>query len=142
MSAVAHRQLVKSAADGNFNMLRIWGGAIFEPRAFYDAADGERSLHSRLHSRLHSPPELDYAGVAQFPTTAWLQVIILNIKQVHHLNTKSIILHTKSVILNTKSRHDSPLRDCLACGCRIWRTDVPRYAVRWGHRHQHTAGQD
>ena len=30
---------VQSAAEGNFNMLRIWGGAIFEPRAFYDAAD-------------------------------------------------------------------------------------------------------
>jgi hypothetical protein len=39
MSAVAHRRLVQSAAEGNFNMLRIWGGAIFEPRAFYDAAD-------------------------------------------------------------------------------------------------------
>ena len=39
MSAVAHRRLVQSAAEGNFNMLRIWGGAIFEPRAFYEAAD-------------------------------------------------------------------------------------------------------
>jgi beta-galactosidase/beta-glucuronidase len=39
MTAVAHRRLVQSAAEGNFNMLRIWGGAIFEPRAFYDAAD-------------------------------------------------------------------------------------------------------
>ena len=39
MSAVAHRRLVQSAAEGNFNMLRIWGGSIFEPRAFYDAMD-------------------------------------------------------------------------------------------------------
>ena len=39
ITAVAHRRLVQSAAEGNFNMLRIWGGAIFEPRAFYDAAD-------------------------------------------------------------------------------------------------------
>ena len=39
MSAAGHRRLVQSAAEANFNMLRIWGGAIFEPRAFYDAAD-------------------------------------------------------------------------------------------------------
>jgi hypothetical protein len=35
----AHRQLVKSAADAGFTMLRIWGGGIFEPDAFYDACD-------------------------------------------------------------------------------------------------------
>ena len=39
MSATAHRRLVQSAAEGNFNTLRIWGGAIWEPRAFYDACD-------------------------------------------------------------------------------------------------------
>jgi hypothetical protein len=39
MTAEGHRRLVQSAAEGNFNMLRIWGGAIWEPRAFYDACD-------------------------------------------------------------------------------------------------------
>ena len=39
MSAAGHRRLVQSAAEANFNMLRIWGGGIFEPRAFYDACD-------------------------------------------------------------------------------------------------------
>lgn len=39
MSAVGHRRLVQSAAEGHFNMLRIWGGAIWEPQAFYDACD-------------------------------------------------------------------------------------------------------
>ena len=39
MSAEAHYQLVKSAAEGNMNMLRAWGGGIWEPRAFYDACD-------------------------------------------------------------------------------------------------------
>ena len=39
MSAYAHRRLVQSARDGNFNMLRIWGGGVWEPRAFYDACD-------------------------------------------------------------------------------------------------------
>eukprot|EP00039_Didymoeca_costata_P007213 m.97371 g.97371 ORF g.97371 m.97371 type:complete len:1025 (-) comp13593_c0_seq2:109-3183(-) len=37
--ANALQLLVKSAADANFNMLRIWGGGIFLYKAFYDAAD-------------------------------------------------------------------------------------------------------
>ena len=39
MSAYGHRRLVQSAREANFNMLRIWGGGIYEPRAFYDACD-------------------------------------------------------------------------------------------------------
>ena len=39
MTAVGHRRLVQSAADAHFTMLRLWGGSIWEPRAFYDACD-------------------------------------------------------------------------------------------------------
>ena len=39
MTAYAHQRLVQSAALGRFNMLRVWGGGVWEPRAFYDAAD-------------------------------------------------------------------------------------------------------
>ena len=38
-TAAGHRRLVQSAAEGNFNLIRLWGGSIYEPRAFYDAAD-------------------------------------------------------------------------------------------------------
>lgn len=38
MSAEAHRRLVRSAAEGNMNTIRVWGGGIWEPRAFWDAA--------------------------------------------------------------------------------------------------------
>ena len=53
MSATAHRRLVQSAAEGNFNTLRIWGGAIWEPRAFYDACDefGTSDIYL-LHGRV------------------------------------------------------------------------------------------
>lgn len=33
------RMLVRRAADGGYNMLRVWGGGIFEHPAFYDACD-------------------------------------------------------------------------------------------------------
>ena len=39
MTAVGHRRLVQSAAEAHFTMLRLWGGSIWEPRAFYDACD-------------------------------------------------------------------------------------------------------
>ena len=38
-SADAHTALVKSAADSSMNTLRVWGGGIFLPEAFYEAAD-------------------------------------------------------------------------------------------------------
>ena len=39
MTANAHRRLVQSAAEGKFSMIRIWGGGIYEPRAFFDSCD-------------------------------------------------------------------------------------------------------
>ena len=37
LTAAAHRRLVQSAAEANMNMLRVWGGGIWEPRAWFDA---------------------------------------------------------------------------------------------------------
>jgi len=39
MSADAHTVLVESAVAGGMNTLRIWGGGMFLPDAFYDACD-------------------------------------------------------------------------------------------------------
>ena len=37
-TAEAHRRLVHSAAEAHFTMIRVWGGAIYLPSAFYSAA--------------------------------------------------------------------------------------------------------
>ena len=39
MSADAHYQIVLNAMEGGMNTLRLWGGGIFMPRAWYDACD-------------------------------------------------------------------------------------------------------
>lgn len=39
VSAGQYRHLVREAQAANFNMLRIWGGGIYNPGVFYDACD-------------------------------------------------------------------------------------------------------
>ena len=39
LSAVAYDRMVQSAADAHFNLFRVWGGGIYPPEAFFDAAD-------------------------------------------------------------------------------------------------------
>lgn len=39
MRADAHQTLIESAADGGMNTVRVWGGGIFLPRAWFDACD-------------------------------------------------------------------------------------------------------
>ena len=39
MTRERYRFLLQSAADANMNMLRVWGGGIYEDDRFYDLAD-------------------------------------------------------------------------------------------------------
>jgi beta-mannosidase len=38
-SAERYDRIVYEAQQANFNMLRVWGGGLYEPQAFYDACD-------------------------------------------------------------------------------------------------------
>jgi beta-mannosidase len=58
MSEAAHRSLVRSAADANFNTLRVWGGGAFLPGAYYDACDelGLMVYHDMMYAQNgHAP---------------------------------------------------------------------------------------
>jgi len=39
VTAEKYQRLVREARDANFNMLRVWGGGLYEPEAFYEACD-------------------------------------------------------------------------------------------------------
>ena len=59
-SAEAVTRLVTSAADANMNILRVWGGGIYQSPAFYDACDalGVLVLHDIQYAQNgHSPKD-------------------------------------------------------------------------------------
>ena len=39
MKREKYERLIRLAAEGNFNMLRVWGGGIYERGLFYDLCD-------------------------------------------------------------------------------------------------------
>ncbi|CAE7271945.1 MANBA, partial [Symbiodinium pilosum] len=59
MLGEAHRVMVRSAADGGMNTLRVWGGGIFLPDEFYDACDelGLVVFHDMMYAQLGHAPE-------------------------------------------------------------------------------------
>eukprot|EP01079_Euglenida_sp_SAG-EU17-18_P009525 gene9525-250_t len=54
-TADSHRQVVQSAADAGMNMLRLWGGGIYQYEAWYDACDelGVMVYHDMMHAQRH-----------------------------------------------------------------------------------------
>lgn len=59
----AHRLLVQSAASANMNMIRVWGGGMVPPSAFYDACDeqGIMIYHDMMFvEEQHHEPRVDH----------------------------------------------------------------------------------
>ncbi|CAE7551663.1 MANBA [Symbiodinium sp. CCMP2592] len=59
MLGKAHRVMVRSAAEGGMNTLRVWGGGIFLPDEFYDACDelGLVVFHDMMYAQRGHAPE-------------------------------------------------------------------------------------
>ena len=59
VTATRHRQLVELARDGGMNMLRIWGGGVYEQDAFYAACDelGVMIWHDFMFACIDYPSE-------------------------------------------------------------------------------------
>ncbi len=60
-----YKQLIKLAKEGNFNILRSWGGGIYEPPAFWDACDkyGIMVIQDFLMACAHYPEDQeDFLG--------------------------------------------------------------------------------
>lgn len=59
-----YRDLVKSAADANMNMLRVWGGGQFEHDEFYEACDeyGILLWHDMMCSCARYPGDAEFLG--------------------------------------------------------------------------------
>jgi beta-mannosidase len=68
-SAVVLARVVESARDGGMNMLRVWGGGVFLPAAFYDSCDemGIMVYHDMQFAQDgHSPLDGSVAQAAEF----------------------------------------------------------------------------
>ena len=68
-AADAVTRMVQSAADANMNMLRVWGGGIYQVAAFYDACDrlGILILHDMQFAQDgHSPRAGSASQEAEF----------------------------------------------------------------------------
>jgi beta-mannosidase len=58
LDASAHTRMVQNAVDGGMNTLRVWGGGMFLPEAWYDACDelGVMVYHDMQYAqRGHAP---------------------------------------------------------------------------------------
>ena len=62
-----YRDLLKSAADANMNMIRLWGGGQFEKDAFYDICDelGILVWHDQMFSCAVYPGDADYLATVK-----------------------------------------------------------------------------
>ena len=67
--AEAFARMVKSSVESHFNLLRVWGGGVFAPVAFYDACDENGILiyhDMQFAQNGHSPLDQSPSQLAEF----------------------------------------------------------------------------
>ena len=137
LSADAHRYLVQSAAHAKFNMLRVWGGGMFLPDAFYDACDefGILIYHDMQYAQEgHSPavggaqePELRYQirRLSSHPSIAvW-----------DGCNECQVLLNTStgiyaSFVMSVVAEEDASHAIWPSCPARGWEGGVDKLTAR------------
>ena len=69
-TAAKYRDLVKSAADANMNMIRVWGGGQYEHEAFYESCDehGVMLWHDFMFSCAVYPGDAEFLGFVRRET--------------------------------------------------------------------------
>lgn len=103
MDADAHRVVVQSTVEANMNTLRVWGGGMFLPDAWYDACDelGVLVYHDMM-----------YAQQGHAPTGSQLEELELRhmVRRLSHhasimvwdgCNECQVIMHTETAIYAT-----------------------------------------
>jgi len=103
MDAQAHAVLVQSAAAAGMNTLRVWGGGIFLPDAFYDACDEHGVL---LYH------DMQFAGnghMAMFANNASLEVEVR-----HQVRQVAIFLGFHGTVDSYCPSTSSPSKACRA----------------------------
>ena len=84
MTPEIYRDWLKLLVDGNQNMVRVWGGGIYEDDSFYDACDGEiRAERREANSDLQ--PRTWHFGLARFHVWMWTGLIIHAIGVIRYL---------------------------------------------------------
>jgi beta-mannosidase len=88
LDAGAYATLVRSTADANFNIMRVWGGGIYPPDVFYDTCDevGIILYHDLQFARGNFPQPLPDAANASIVAEVTHQVRRLS----HH---PSVVLY-------------------------------------------------
>ena len=137
LDADAHRFLVQSAAHAKFNMLRVWGGGMFLPDAFYDACDefGILIYHDMQYAQEgHSPavgapqdPELRYQirRLSSHPSIAiW-----------DGCNECQVLLNTStgvyaSFVMTVVAEEDTSHAIWPSCPARGWSAGVEKLTAR------------
>jgi beta-mannosidase len=110
-----YHDLIQLAADANMNMLRIWGGGIYEDSAFYEACDemGLMVWQDFMYACAQYPDELDwFAALA----TDEARSVITTLRN-----------HPSIVIWCGNNENNWGFVDW-------WHTGVPKYEGNWIYR--------